>query len=205
VDQIFLEQTLPLEAIPAEGGGEPAPEPAPAQPQGGAEVEALAGAVKALAEAIAGRSAELSPPELETPLPQLVDEALANAPCGPQNTVRPELVQELDQQMGHIFSSVNSIIEALSFQDLSGQAIYRIVKLLTDFQVQLLAMVVGFGSKLKAKAEREELTPDESERLAQEEVDRVLDTLGVHEEPEEGESGKLDQDSVNAMLESMGF
>jgi chemotaxis regulatin CheY-phosphate phosphatase CheZ len=207
VDQIFLEQTLPLEAIPAEGGGgpapAPAPEPEPAQPP--PELEALAGAVRGLAEAIAARSAELAPPELEAPLSRLVDDALAAAPCGPQNTVQPELVQELDQRMGQIFSSANSIIEALSFQDLSGQTIYRIVKLLTDFQVQLLAMVVGFGSKLKAKAEREELTPDESERMAQQEVDRVLDTLGVREEPQEGEGGKLDQDSVNSLLESMGF
>ncbi len=206
-DQIFLEQTLPLEAMPGQApAAEPAAEPAPAPAPAGPDPE-LAAKAKELAEAIKAKSAELSPPQLPGELSQLLEEVLAAA-GGAANTLQPELAQQLDQAMGVIFSSVNSIIEALSFQDLSGQAIYRIVRLLTDFQVQLLAMVVSFGSKLKVKAEKKDVTPDQSEKLAQEEVDKALESLGVRGEgegEEEAEEAKLDQDSVNSLLESMGF
>jgi hypothetical protein len=42
--------------------------------------------------------------------------------------------------------------------------------------------------------------------MAQEEVDKALSTLGVGDaESEAEEAAKLDQDSVNNLLESMGF
>ena len=116
-----------------------------------------------------------------------------------------ELCTELEENMGTVVNSVNSIIEALSFQDLSGQTIYRIVRLITDSQVQLLAIVVSFGSKIKSKEQTKEITSDQSEKVAQEEVDKVMSSLGVREEGEEEEPTKLDQDAVNNLLESMGF
>lgn len=208
VDQIFLEQTLPLEAMPGEAPAAPAPKPAPAPAPApaGPSPEALA-KLGELAEAIKAKSAQLAPPQPAADLEALLEEALAASGGAPSNTVQPELVQQLDQSMGVIFSSVNGIIEALSFQDLSGQAIYRIVRLLTDFQVQLLAMVVSFGSKLKVKAERKDVTTDQSEKLAQEEVDKALVSLRIQgtDEGEEEEASKLDQNSVNSLLESMGF
>jgi chemotaxis regulatin CheY-phosphate phosphatase CheZ len=213
VDQIFLEPSLPLEAMPGEApaaAAPPPPAPAPAAPAApaGPSPEAIA-KVAELAEAIKAKSGELTPPQLPGELSALLEQALAGSAGGePSNTVQPELVQELDKSMGVIVSSVNSIIEALSFQDLSGQAIYRIVRLLTDFQVQLLAMVVSFGSKLKTKAEKKDVTPDQSEKMAQEEVDKALESLGVggaEEGEDEGAGGELDQDSVNSLLDSMGF
>lgn len=211
VDQIFLEQTLPLEAMPGEAPAAEAPAnkaaPAPVPVPTGPSPEAVA-KVAELAEAIKAKSGELAPPQLAGELGALLEEALAASGQGaPSNKLQPELVQELDKAMSIIVSSVNSIIEALSFQDLSGQAIYRIVRLLTDFQVQLLAMVVSFGSKLKTKAEKKDVTTDQSEKMAQEEVDKALETLGVGaEEGEEVPDGaELDQDSVNSLLDSMGF
>jgi chemotaxis regulatin CheY-phosphate phosphatase CheZ len=211
VDQIFLEPSLPLEAVPgkapaAEAAPAPAPTPAPAAPAGPSP-EAIA-KVAELAEAIKAKSQELTPPELPGELSALLEQALASTEGGaPSNTVQPELVQELDQSMSLIVSSVNGIIEALSFQDLSGQAIYKIVRLLTDFQVQLLAMVVSFGTKLKTKAEKMDVTTDQSEKMAQEEVDKALETIGVsgEEGQEDAASGELDQNSVNSLLDSMGF
>lgn len=209
VDQIFLEPSLPLEAMPGEApaaAAAPPPAPAPAAPAGPSP-EAIA-KVAELAEAIKAKSGELTPPQLPGELSALLEQALAGSVGGaPSNTVQPELVQELDKSMGVIVSSVNSIIEALSFQDLSGQAIYKIVRLLTDFQVQLLAMVVSFGTKLKTKAEKRDVTTDQSEKMAQEEVDKALETIGVSAEDGEEDSagGELDQNSVNSLLESMGF
>ncbi len=103
----------------------------------------------------------------------------------------------------NICADVSKITEALSFQDLSGQQILKIIKLLGDFQVQLLAIVVSFGSQLKRKEEKPEITVEESKRLAQEDVDAYINKINVPAAAEEG--GVLDQDAVNKMLEEMGF
>lgn len=207
-EQIFLEQTLPLEAMPAPAAAAPSPTPAaaPAAAPAGPSPQTLA-KLQALVEDLRQQSARLAPPALAAPLGQLwqkVEEGRQTEITG--NIVEPEVLKELEETMGVIFSSASNIIEALSFQDLSGQAIYRIVRLLTDFQVQLLAMVVSFGSKLKVKETKAAVTTDESERLAQEEVDKVLGSLGVSEVETAGQDGaKLDQDAVNSMLQNMGF
>ncbi len=101
-----------------------------------------------------------------------------------------------------ITADVSKITEALSFQDLSGQQIMKILKLLSDFQVQLLAIVVSFGSQLKQKKEKADISIEESKSLAQSDVDRYLGAI-----PSEGktDTGMLDQDTVNQMLEEFGF
>jgi hypothetical protein len=210
-DQIFLEQTLPLEAMPAPVQEAPAPPPAPAPAPApaapaGPDPALLAGLEELLGEIQAVASA-LAPPALSGDLQAMLDRLLAAqvASCS-VNVVEPGLLTELDATMSVIFGSVNSIIEALSFQDLSGQVIYRIVRLLTDFQVSLLAMVVSFGSKLKAKAAGKGMTTEQSEKMAQREVDKVMESLGVHDESQEAsDAAKLDQDSVNNLLDNLGF
>lgn len=102
-----------------------------------------------------------------------------------------------------ITADVSKIAEVLSFQDLSGQQIMKILKLLSDFQIQLLAIVVSFGSQLKQKRENVNISIDESKSLAQSDVDRYLGAI-----PGEGRSdddGVLDQETVNQMLEEFGF
>jgi chemotaxis regulatin CheY-phosphate phosphatase CheZ len=214
-DQIFLEQTLPLEAMPAPARESAAPAPAPAPAAAavpappaavGPDPALLAGLEELLGEIEAAASA-LAPPPLPGDLQAMLDRLLAAqvASCS-MNVVDPSLLTELDTTMNVIFGSVNSIIEALSFQDLSGQVIYRIVRLLTDFQVSLLAMVVSFGSKLKARAGGKDVTTEQSEKMAQQEVDKVMESLGVHDESQEvSDAAKLDQDSVNNLLDNLGF
>lgn len=70
--------------------------------------------------------------------------------------------------------------------------------------MQLLAIVVSFGSQLKSKERNADITPEESRRLAQEDVDRYLGEVTGGEDKEEVE-GPLDQNSVNKMLEEFGF
>ena len=201
-DQIFLEQTLPLEAVPGEAPAAAAPAPTTAPAGTSSEmIEQMTALVEALGQA----AQAAAPPQLPGDLMEILDAALkqANDAC---NIIDPDLLQQLTEAESLIRSSVNAIIESLSFQDLSGQTIYRIVRLLSDFQVQLLAMVVSFGSKLKAKESKSEITVDESEKLAQEEVDRVLGGLSSAEEKGEGDSEEdLDQGAVNNLLESLGF
>lgn len=207
-DQIFLEQSLPLEAVPSQA----APAEAPAAPAPAADAPAADTAkLEALIDALKNMSQSLTPPEVPENLAEMLEAALAAGGDGAGGgQVPPELIEQLGAAMDSIFQSVNRIIEALSFQDLSGQAIYGIVRLLTDFQVQLLAMVVSFGTKIKAKETQAELSAEASEKMAQSEVDRVLDSLGVSDAEGEGgaaeeERGSLDQDQVNNMLEGLGF
>ena len=197
-DQIFLEPSLPLEAIPKEGGGEaPAEavaEPAPAE----AGESPLAAMASGLLQSLQEQAAALAPP----PLPDF------NSLGASAAQVSPELVEQLKGGISEIFSNVNGIVEALSFQDLSGQTIYKTVKLLTDFQVQLLAMVVGFGSKIKTKNEapQEVKNTAQVEKMAQDEVDKALASVGIKEDAEDATAGgKLNQNSVNDLLGSLGF
>jgi chemotaxis regulatin CheY-phosphate phosphatase CheZ len=101
-----------------------------------------------------------------------------------------------------ITDDISRITEALSFQDLSGQQILKIIKLLTDFQVQLLAIVVSFGSQLKIKEKNAGITVAESKRIAQEDVDKYLNSMTTGEV---GGEGSLDQDAVNDLLQGLGF
>ena len=98
---------------------------------------------------------------------------------------------------------MSGITESLSFQDLSGQQILKIIKLLSDFQMQLLAIIVSFGSRLKHKKEDASLSLEESKELAQSDVDSYISKLTV--DKSEGDQAVLDQDTVNKMLEEMGF
>ena len=118
-------------------------------------------------------------------------------------------LQDVHEKLGNAFqiatsinTDVGKIMELLSFQDLSGQQILKIIKLLTDFQAQLMAIVVSFGCRLKSKEKNAALTVEESKRLAQNDVDAYFDKLHVAEEEE---SGMLDQNAVNSLLEDLGF
>ena len=99
-----------------------------------------------------------------------------------------------------ITSDVSKITEVLSFQDLSGQQILKIIKLLNDFQVQLLAIVVRFGSQLKQKSDNANISVEESTLSAQKDVERY-----IAEVPEGSDGGLLDQSMVNTMLTEFGF
>jgi chemotaxis regulatin CheY-phosphate phosphatase CheZ len=59
-----------------------------------------------------------------------------------------------------IHDSYTRILEALSFQDLSGQRIFKIVRLISELQLKLLSLLVSYGTKFKIKKEErvEQLT-----------------------------------------------
>lgn len=114
-----------------------------------------------------------------------------------------EIFDKIENAFGvarSITQNVTKITEALSFQDLSGQRIMKIIKLLSDFQIQLLGIVVSFGSQLKHRQEDTNLSVQESKEMAQADVDKYLGGVLDDEKHE-----PLDQDTVNTMLEEMGF
>ena len=185
---IFLDDTVPLEARPAAGAADEA-RPGAAAAAGKEEIIALLAQAEEKAKKL---------------------EAAAALPAN-GSVMSPEDKEEIFTKIEEAFaraSGINvdtsKITEVLSFQDLSGQQIMKIIKLLSDFQVQLLALMVSFGSRLKYKEENADLTVEESRRLAQEEVDRYLgEAAAASDEPEK--AAPLDQETVNRMLEEFGF
>lgn len=145
--------------------------------------------------------------QMRAGLSRITTKAQGAVPSTGSSAMSVEDQQEIFAKIGAAFdvsanitADVSKITEVLSFQDLSGQQILKIIKLLSDFQVQLLAIVVSFGSQLKHKTENSELSVEESKQLAQDDVDKY-----IAEVPTEDDGGILDQGMVNSMLAEFGF
>ena len=205
--EIFLDQSLPLEVPPTEEIEEAAPASAapaqeavvaaPAAARGPDPRVAEIGGVLAESLALAGELTE----SLEQMRSGQAAPGMSKMTIEDQNEIFQK-IEDAFQVASSITDDISRITEALSFQDLSGQQILKIIKLLTDFQVQLLAIVVSFGSQLKMKEKNAGITVEESKRIAQEDVDKYLNSMTTGEV---GGEGALDQDAVNDLLKGLGF
>jgi chemotaxis regulatin CheY-phosphate phosphatase CheZ len=116
-------------------------------------------------------------------------------------------VQEVIDTVDRITGSLSRIIEALAFQDLSGQRLLKILKLLRELQVQVLTLLVAAGEKLRLKLDDQAPSGQDSAQ-AREELDRLLASCASSAEqsalaiPEEQ---PLDQEAINDLLTTMGF
>jgi len=115
-------------------------------------------------------------------------------------------VKEVLSTVDHITQNLSRIIEALSFQDLSGQRLLKILKLLRELQVQVLTLLVAAGEKLRGELDDQSLSPQESDQ-AREELDRLLVSCASSDEssPALPQERPLDQDAINDLLTTMGF
>jgi len=197
--EIFLDGNLPIEVPPTEEvevAVEVAAEAAPVS-EGGGGTDPRLGELATILEQCLEATDGLAAPPAST--------RAGSSVMSPED--QADIFQKIESAFGlasNICGDVAKITEALSFQDLSGQQILKIIKLLGDFQVQLLAIVVSFGSQLKHKEEKPDISVEESKRLAQDDVDAYISKINAPVVDEEG-GGVLDQDAVNKMLEDMGF
>jgi chemotaxis regulatin CheY-phosphate phosphatase CheZ len=114
-------------------------------------------------------------------------------------------VTSTDNVIHHIITNLNRILESLSFQDLSGQRIMRILSMLSNVQVQLLSILVSYGVKLKKRQEARGVSPKEADEVANREVDRIK-TMITETSPDGSEWGdRLDQNAVDKLLADLGF
>lgn len=111
-----------------------------------------------------------------------------------------------------IQANLSRITEALAFQDLSGQRLLKVLKILRQVQVQVLTLLVATGNRLKMKAEGREVPLKECEIQAQEELLRLLGAppaAGPGQPPVESskspEGEPLDQAAINDLLTDLGF
>lgn len=192
---IFLDMILPLEAVVSEVVPPSAEEAAAdsEEPVSGGEGQAAVGQLEALlSECLTIASA----------LPVSSAAPPSSGIAGEEFEFVSNKIEEAYSSITQTYEDITKITEVLSFQDLSGQQILKIIKLLSDFQVQLLGIVVSFGSRLKSKERDASITPEESKKLAQNDVDKYLKSMAAQAESA-GEP--LDQDSVNQLLGELGF
>jgi chemotaxis regulatin CheY-phosphate phosphatase CheZ len=188
--KLFPMPVLPLEGHPLEAA--PAPAPAPAAPQKPSFLPLWEDFFQKVQKLAA--QAE-TPPEVPVPT---------------ESPVGEEKIQKTIGVLDRITSYLSRIMEALAFQDLSGQRLLQVLKLLRQIQLQILTMVVAAGTKLKKKSEQRGITLEESGLLAQDEIDRLMVTVtpaaSSSEAPSVAEEAQvLDQEAVNDLLTNMGF
>jgi chemotaxis regulatin CheY-phosphate phosphatase CheZ len=115
------------------------------------------------------------------------------------------VVKEVLDTVDGITGSLSRIVEALSFQDLSGQRLLKILKIIRQLQVHVLTLLVAAGQKLKLD---DHSRPGRESDLARKELDRLLHSLEPASDPEiaaSPEDKPLDQDAINDLLTNMGF
>jgi hypothetical protein len=116
-------------------------------------------------------------------------------------------VQEVLETVDRITHSLSRIVEALAFQDLSGQRLLKILKIIRQLQVQVLTLLVAAGHKLEVKLDHQSQPGQESD-LARKELDRLLNSVAPTSDKEftaVPDDQPLDQNAVNDLLTSMGF
>jgi chemotaxis regulatin CheY-phosphate phosphatase CheZ len=128
------------------------------------------------------------------------------APSGHQMGA-PE-VQDVLESVDRITQSLSRIVEALAFQDLSGQRLLKILKIIRQLQVQVLTLLVAAGHKLEMKIDDQSKLPHESD-LARKELEGMLTGVAPpaadEEFPAVPDDQPLDQSAVNDLLTGMGF
>lgn len=188
--KLFPMPILPLEGHPVETAPAPAAAPAPQPPSFLPLWDDFFKKIQELAA-----QAETAP----------------EAPAQGKGSIEEAKIQETTLVLDRITTSLSRIMEALAFQDLSGQRLLQVLKLLRSLQFQILTMVVAAGTKLKKKAEQKGITLEESGIMAQDEIDRLLSnivpTSSSPEAPAEHcvEVQVLDQNAINDLLTNMGF
>lgn len=125
---------------------------------------------------------------------------------GDQGPATIELDRQVVDTLAPFVSSVESRVRQcsqlisdsyvqMSFQDLTGQRVKRIMTLVKEMEQRIQRMVVSFGIKLNAR----EKTPDISEAELQKAVDEKVNQLGGPQKDGQG----LDQDGIDDLLANL--
>ena len=221
-EKLFLDQSLPVEIhleeveVEAEAVSEPAPEPVPEPApesddsppsEGMAELkEGLEAHLQALRTETEERFSQEANLEV---LGKIKSSALIQGDQA--NRIKEEL-GSAGEVINRITDSLTGILEALTFQDLTGQQIQKTMAVLNDFQVELLKLLVSIRSLMSEERTGAVKDQQQKEELAQQDVDEMLGKLGLGPAAEEvdleagpGVEGRLDQEAVDSMLVELGF
>lgn len=234
---LFLDQSLPVEVqmeeveveVAPEPVAEPAPEPTPAPapeptpepavepaPPGDLDADGL-GQVRAKLTEIKADLEAFSQEALTGEVDESALEVINNSAFiqSDKSQTVTEIFGNSVKAIQRIGDSVNTIVEQLSFQDLAGQRIHKIVSLISQFQVELLKLLVSFKPMVKAERDQVPVSQEEAQAkkdVGQKEVDDMLDKLGLGDVDDEadltagpGGASRLSQNTVDDMLAELGF
>ncbi|MDR2725018.1 MAG: protein phosphatase CheZ [Candidatus Adiutrix sp.] len=233
VASIFLDNVLPVEGetmeieatealaeLASEAEPVPAPEPAPAaepvpvvepvpapEPVPAAEPAPAAGSVQDELRTLRALTAELDDLARSGQAAPAEGGAYTSILTRDRDTI-VQTVSQANELIHKTGRHLNRILETLSFQDLSGQRIKRVVALMGDIQTQLLSILVSVDAKLKVHQANEGQAPEKTEKMAQDEVDKALEKLsaaGPSELLGPGAENRLNQGAVNDLLAQLGF
>jgi len=110
-------------------------------------------------------------------------------------------LESSDHVIQCIIGNIGRILESLTFQDLSGQRIIKIVDLLSNVQIQLLSILVSSGVKLKYLREGKPIEKNKADA----EVDKLMNRF-IAEHSKDGKTDNvLDQGAIDSLLEDLGF
>ncbi len=110
-------------------------------------------------------------------------------------------LESSDHVIQCIIGNIGRILESLTFQDLSGQRIIKIVGLLSNVQIQLLSILVSSGVKLKYLREGKPIEKNKADAEVDELMHRFID-----ESNKKGNSKNvLDQGAIDSLLDDLGF
>jgi chemotaxis regulatin CheY-phosphate phosphatase CheZ len=110
-------------------------------------------------------------------------------------------LESSDHVIQCIISNIGRILESLTFQDLSGQRIIKIVDLLSNVQIQLLSILVSSGIKLKYLREGKPLEKNKADA----EVDELMNRFISNRNKDGKSDNVLDQGAIDSLLEDLGF
>lgn len=109
-------------------------------------------------------------------------------------TVMP-LIDYIETTAGNHKTVILDIFVQMSFQDLTGQRIKKIMNLVQQMEIRLKNMVVCFGVKLAEKGKNPDISEEELERVIAEKVTALAG-------PQKAGQG-LDQADIDSLLASM--
>ena len=116
----------------------------------------------------------------DTSIDQLKEQADSSQILPTMESVR----KELDAYLTRSSDGYNEILMSQDFQDLTGQMIKRIIKLVHDLEDQLIDLIRNFGvevqqQEIQEEEEKEDLKgPASNTRIEQEDVDDLLSSFG---------------------------
>jgi chemotaxis protein CheZ len=107
------------------------------------------------------------------------------------DTISP-IIQYMESEVEEYNTLVSDSFVQMSFQDLTGQRIKRIMQLVTQIEDRLRQMIVSFGIKLSQKEKNPDLSAEELQRVVDEKVGELAGP--------QREGQGLDQSGIDDLL-----
>jgi len=109
-------------------------------------------------------------------------------------TISP-LIDQMESEMENSISLISDSFVQMSFQDLTGQKIKRIIKLVSEIEEMTKKMIISFGIRLTEK----ERNPD----ISMDELARAVAEKGSELAGPQREGGGLDQSGIDDLLAAL--